>query len=63
MSELNALKADPPFTSFHKDKVVLKPDHWFFPKALSDFHINQSINLSFFPVSHILIKENLFSIN
>lgn len=39
------LMADPFFTSFHKDGVVLRPDPRFFPEVVSDFHNNQTIHL------------------
>lgn len=50
---LHVLMADPPFAGFHKDKVVLHTHTRFLPKAISDFHRNQSIIVSvFFPKPH-----------
>lgn len=48
ISELNTLMTDPPFTSFHMDNVVFRRDPTFIPKVVSDFHINQIINLLVF---------------
>uniref|UniRef100_A0ABM5GNR7 Core-binding (CB) domain-containing protein n=1 Tax=Pogona vitticeps TaxID=103695 RepID=A0ABM5GNR7_9SAUR len=44
-SELAALRSDPPYLQFYKDKVVLFPDISFLPKVVSDFHLNQPISL------------------
>lgn len=38
-SELHALVAL--YTSFHRNKVVLRPHHVFIPKVVSKFHVNQ----------------------
>lgn len=44
-SELCAFRADPPYTLFHADKVVLRPD-----KVVTPFHLRQSSVLPvFFP--------------
>ena len=49
-SELAALRVDEPYLTFHKDKVVLRPDVRFLPKVVSNFHVNQDIILpTFFP--------------
>ena len=47
-SELCALRMDPPYLAFHKDKVVLRPDPSFLPKVVSEFHVNQDIVLPAF---------------
>ncbi|XP_078235403.1 uncharacterized protein LOC144584060 [Pogona vitticeps] len=44
-SELAALRADPPYLQFFKDKVVLHPDVTFLPKVVSTFHVNQPLIL------------------
>ena len=44
-SELAALRADPPYLQFFKDKVILYPDVSFLPKVVSDFHVNQPLLL------------------
>lgn len=54
VSKLHALMAGLPFTIFHKDYVVLWPDPRFFPKIMSEFHINQPIHLLvFFSRAHV----------
>ncbi|XP_067320571.1 uncharacterized protein [Anolis sagrei] len=48
-SELCALRVDPPYLKFHKDKVVLRTDISFLPKVSTTFHMSQEIVLpSFF---------------
>lgn len=45
-------------TSFHRDKVVMKPHAKFIPKVVSEFHLNQSVTLVvFFLKPHMLPKE------
>ena len=44
-SELAALRSDPPYLQFYKDKVMLFPDVSFLPKVVTDFHLNQPILL------------------
>ena len=39
-SELCALRVDPPYLVFHKDKAVLRHDTSFLPKVVFSFHIN-----------------------
>lgn len=54
INELHALMADPPYTNFQRDKLVVRPHLKFNPKIVSDFYVNQCINLPiFFPKPHI----------
>ena len=46
--ELVALRIDPPYLTFHVDKVVLRPDISFLPKVVTAFHINEDIFLPAF---------------
>lgn len=46
VSKLNTLMANPPFMVFHKDNIVLRHDPRFLPKVISEFLINQIINLT-----------------
>lgn len=49
-SELTASQHNPPFTIFHRNMVVLRPDPAFLPKVTSAFHVNQATVLpTFFP--------------
>ena len=59
-SELSALRMDPPFLNFHKDKVVLRTDPTFLPKVSLAFHVNEDIILpSFFPSPSLPIENTL----
>lgn len=48
VGELHAFQCDPPFIKFHPDKVVLRPSLAFLHNVLSQFHLNQDINLPVF---------------
>lgn len=51
--ELLALMADPPFTMFSKENILLQPHPKFLARVSSDFHINQTLHLPvFFPKQH-----------
>lgn len=59
VSELSALSCHPSLCTFHKDKVVLRPDPAFVPKVASAFHRSQDLSLPSFcprPV-HALEKK------
>lgn len=43
-----ALMAKSPYTTSHRDTVVLRPHLKFITKAVSEFYLNQSINLLVF---------------
>ncbi|KAF7250063.1 Protein P [Varanus komodoensis] len=59
-SELCALRVDPPFLNFHKEKVVLRMDPSFLPKVATSFHMQQEIVLpAFFPVPLNPIERSL----
>ncbi|KAF7253464.1 Exportin-T [Varanus komodoensis] len=56
-SELCALRVDPPFLNFHKEKVVLRLDPSFLLKVATSFHMQQEIVLpAFFPTPSNLIE-------
>uniref|UniRef100_K7F170 Core-binding (CB) domain-containing protein n=1 Tax=Pelodiscus sinensis TaxID=13735 RepID=K7F170_PELSI len=53
VSELAALMADPPYTVFLQNRVILRPHPKFLPKVPSPFHVNEPIHLpAFFPKPH-----------
>ncbi|XP_063003412.1 uncharacterized protein LOC134413212 [Elgaria multicarinata webbii] len=63
-SELAALRIDSPYTVFHADKVVLRPDPAFLPKVVSSFHLGQDITLpSFFPSPTSPIESALHTLD
>ncbi|KAF7246303.1 Chromodomain-helicase-DNA-binding protein 7 [Varanus komodoensis] len=63
-SELSALRVDPPYLNFHKEKVVLRTDSAFLPKVATAFHINQDIVLpAFFPSPSTPIEKSLHSLD
>ena len=63
-SELAALRIDEPYLTFHKDKVVLRPDVAFLPKVVSDFHVNQDIVLpTFFPAPTTPLETTLHALD
>ncbi|KAF7251454.1 Fibrous sheath-interacting protein 1 [Varanus komodoensis] len=63
-SELCALRIDPPYLNFHKEKVVLHTDLVFLLKVVSPFHINQDIILpAFFPTPSTPIERLLHFLN
>ncbi|XP_078246542.1 uncharacterized protein LOC144588170 [Pogona vitticeps] len=63
-SELAALRADPPYLQFFKDKVVLHPDVTFLPKVVSDFHVNQPLILpTLFPNAVTEVERMLHSLD
>ncbi|KAF7243280.1 D-2-hydroxyglutarate dehydrogenase, mitochondrial [Varanus komodoensis] len=63
-SELCALRIDPPYLNFHKEKVVLRTDSVFLPKVVPSFHINQVIVLpAFFPTPATPIEWSLHALD
>ena len=63
-SELAALRVDEPYLTFHKDKVVLRPDMRFLPKVVSNFHVNQDIVLpTFFPTPSSPLESTLHTLD
>ena len=63
-SELAALRADPPYLQFFKDKVVLHPDVTFLPKFVSDFHVNQPLILpTLFPDAVTEVERMLHALD
>lgn len=57
-SELCVFMASPPFSVFHKDKVVLHPDPTFLPKVLSSFHLSQPTVLPVYFLSLSDVREH-----
>lgn len=53
VSEIGVLMADPPYSTFFKDKVMLCPHPKYLLKVTSAFHMNQPIHLpTFHPKPH-----------
>lgn len=58
VGELGAQMAHPPYTTFYKDKMILRPHPKFIAKVASPFHLNQHIYLPvFFPKPHADHRE------
>lgn len=58
VGKLGATMEDPPFTTFHKDKVFLRLHPKFPPKVIAQFHLNYPIlSPAFFPKPHALAEE------
>ncbi|XP_044297507.1 calcium uptake protein 2, mitochondrial isoform X2 [Varanus komodoensis] len=63
-SKLCALRVDPPFLNFHKEKVVLQMNPSFLPKVSMSFHMDQEIILpAFFPSPSNPIERSLHTLN
>ncbi|XP_067319607.1 uncharacterized protein [Anolis sagrei] len=63
-SELNALRVDPPYMRFHREKAVLRTDVAFLPKVSSRFHMSQDIVLpAFYQNPTSPIEKNLHSLD
>lgn len=58
IGEIGAVMADPPFTVFFKDKVLLHPHTKFLPKVSYELHINKIIH--FPPKDSSVQSEGLF---
>ncbi|KAF7252362.1 Protein P [Varanus komodoensis] len=63
-SELCALRIDPPYLNFHREKVVLRLDPSFLPKVATSFHMGQDIILpAFFPSPSTPLERSLHSLD
>ncbi|KAF7245508.1 G2/mitotic-specific cyclin-B [Varanus komodoensis] len=63
-SELCALRIDPPYLNFHREKVVLRLDPSFLPKVSTPFHTGQDIVLpAFFPSPSNPLERSLHSLD
>lgn len=57
MGELGASMADPPYTIFYKEKVILVPHLYFLPKVSSEHNISQEIHLPVFYLKPHVSRE------